>query len=298
MKAMILAAGYGTRLRPLTYFLPKPVIPVCGKPMIAYAVENLIRAGVREIVVNLHYLPDAIESFLVDAFPDVTFHFSLEHEILGTGGGVKRVRHVFEHDEAFFLVNGDTIQNPRYDELLRALHDHEAIAALTLRHAPRDDKFTAVWHDRGLVTGFGKGTGEPLMFAGSHAISSRIFELFPDEDEFSIIGVYEKARIAAVVDDGTWFDIGTPQRYLAASRALCGDVAVGANSVVEGEVSGSAIWENCRIAPGVRLENCIVADGVELDAGTFANSIICLDDPLIPRDAPYRREEGLVIAAF
>jgi NDP-sugar pyrophosphorylase family protein len=285
MKAMILAAGYGTRLRPLTYFLPKPVIPVCGKPMIEYAVENLVRAGVDEIVVNLHHLPDAIESFLVDAFPDVTFHFSLEHEILGTGGGVKRVRHVFERDEAFFLVNGDTIQNPRYDDLLRALHEHDAVAALTLRHAPPDDEFTAVWFENGLVTGFGNGTGEPLMFAGSHAISSRIFDLFPGEQEFSIIGTYAKSRVAAVVDDGTWFDIGTPHRYLAASRSLCGE-------------TDNVIWDGCSIAEGVQLTNCIVASGVELQRGAYENSIICRDHPLIPRDAPYRREDGLVIAAF
>jgi mannose-1-phosphate guanylyltransferase len=285
MKAMILAAGYGTRLRPLTYFLPKPVIPVCGKPMIAYAVENLVRAGVDEIVVNLHHLPEAIEAFLVNAFPDVTFHFSLEREILGTGGGVKRVREVFEGEEAFFLVNGDTIQNPRYDELLRALREHDAVAALTLRHAPPDDKFTAVWFENGLVTGFGKGTGEPLMFAGSHAISSRIFDLFPDEQEFSIIDTYMKSRVAAVVDDGTWFDIGTPQRYLAASRALCGETP-------------NVIWEGCSIADAVQLTSCIVASGVALTHGAFANSIICRDHPLIPRDAPYRREDGLVIAAF
>jgi mannose-1-phosphate guanylyltransferase len=309
MKAMILAAGYGTRLRPITYLLPKPVMPVCGKPLIAYAVENLMHAGIDEIIVNLHYLPDAIESFLVDTYDDVNFHFSLEHQILGTGGGVRRVRHLLEKDEEFLLVNGDTLQSPDLETLVRTRRERNALAALSLRHAPANDKFTAVWLDDGRIqgfgTGFGTGRGEPLMFGGSHAISTRVFDAMPDRDEFSIVDdVYApmlaEETIAGVVDDNArWFDIGTPQRYLAASRTLCGGNAIGARSVVEGTLVNSVVWDDCRIAAGVELTNCVVAHDVAITRPMrLRNTIVCRDETSIPPSSAYRREDGLLFASF
>jgi NDP-sugar pyrophosphorylase family protein len=302
---MILAAGYGTRLRPITYFLPKPVMPVCGKPLIAYAVENLMNAGIDEIIVNLHHLPDAIESFLADTYEDVIFHFSLEHELLDTGGGVKRVRHLLEGYDEFLLVNGDTLQWPDFEALVRARRERDALAALSLRHAPANDKFTAVWLSEGRINGFGNGHGEPLMFAGAHAISSRIFDVLPDRDVFSIVDhVYApllaNETVAGVVDDNArWFDIGTPQRYLAANRALCGDRVVGARSVVEGTLHDSVVWDDCHIASGVELTNCIVAHDVAITRPMqLENTIVCRDETSIPPTSAYRREEGLLFASF
>jgi mannose-1-phosphate guanylyltransferase len=305
MKAMILAAGYGTRLRPLTYLLPKPVMPVCNKPLIAYAVDNLLHAGIDEIIVNLHHLPDAIQSYLADTYEDVTFHFSLEHEILGTGGGVRHVRHLLETDDEFLLVNGDTLQWPDFEAIVRARREHDALAALSLRHAPANDRFTAVWLDQGRITGFGEGHGEPLMFAGTHAISSRVFRHMPDGEEFSIVDhVYARMldteTIAGIVDDNArWFDIGTPQRYLAASRALCGERVIGERSVVEGTLVNSVVWDDCRIAAGVELTNCIVAHDVEITRPMqLQNAIVCRDDSSIPPSSAYRREHGVLFAPF
>ncbi|HEU4521846.1 MAG TPA: nucleotidyltransferase family protein, partial [Thermoanaerobaculia bacterium] len=216
MKAMILAAGYGTRLRPLTYAKPKPMVPICNRPLIGYAVERFISMGAEEIVVNLHHLPDIIERYLTDEYGKACkFHFSYEAEILGTGGGVRKVRPVLEKEEDFFLVNGDTIQFPPYEKLRELRREMNAIAALTLRHPPRGDRFTSVWFDDGKITGFGKGAGEPLMFSGSHLISSRIFRYLPEKDFSGIVDeVYmplindQREVVAGVVDDGPWFDIG------------------------------------------------------------------------------------------
>lgn len=305
MKAMILAAGFGTRLRPLTCTMPKPVIPVCNKPMIQYAVDHLLGFGISEIIVNVHYLPAMIENFLRDHYAGVTFHFSREDEILGTGGGVARVRKLLEGEEEFLLVNGDTIQFPRFDALLRARREHDALAALALRHAPPDDRFTAVWFEDGSITGFGSGRGEPLMFAGTHAISTRIFDRMPQQEVFSIVeDVYQpvigKERIAAVVDDDPrWFDVGTPGRYLAATRALCGDSAVGARSRVDGIISASAVWDDCRIGADVRIDGSIIASGVELHGPrTIRNTIVCRDDAAIGEHPGWVRENGLVFAPF
>ena len=107
---MLLAAGFGTRLRPLTCLLPKPMLPLCNKPLIGWIVEHAIAAGVNDFIVNTHHLPRAIEDYLPAAFANASFIFSLENdEILGTGGALRRVRPLLESDDDFFLANGDTI---------------------------------------------------------------------------------------------------------------------------------------------------------------------------------------------
>src|SRR3954454_20723093 len=180
MKAMVLAAGYGTRLRPVTYTLPKPMVPLCGQPLIAWAIESLLAFGIRDFLVNLHHLPEPIERFLPARFPDARFEFSHEPEILGTGGAMRKGRALLEREDEFLLVNGDTVQFPPYDSLLAARKG--ALAALTLRHPPQGDRFTPVYFDHGRITGFGKGTGQVLMFSGTHLVSNRLFDYLPDKD--------------------------------------------------------------------------------------------------------------------
>lgn len=336
MKGIILAAGYGTRLRPLTYTLPKPLVPLCNRALIGWAVESYLAAGVNDIIVNLHHLPAPLEEYLRAEFGNrARFSFSFEEEILGTGGAIRRVRPLLENERDFFLVNGDTVQFPRLQDLADARLKTDSLATLTLRHPPEGDHFTAVWREGAFVTGFGDGRGEALMFAGSHCISTRVFDALPDRDFSGIVGdVYVPAlrdateTLAAIVDDGLWFDIGTPQRYLAASRAFLdatvngkvapaegsrvrGDSvvhetakvaeslvrsAVGAGSVVEGEATDCVIWDHCRIAANTRLESCVVAHGVEIaGALELRNALICRDDAAIPMDAAYERRDGFVI---
>lgn len=323
MKSMILAAGFGTRFRPVTYTLPKPMVPLLNKPLIAWAVDALLGAGVGEIIVNLHHLPEPLERFLTLEYSGrAKFHFSFEEEILGTGGGVRRVRRLLENEEDFFLVNGDTIQFPPWDELREARRSRDSIAAITLRHPPANDRFTPVYFENGHVTGFGQGTGEPLMFSGSHVISSRIFRHLPDKEFSGIVDeVYQPQldakteTLAGVVDDGLWFDIGKPSRYLSAMLGLlAADVAkpaaiaadahihgsverstVGARSIVDGELCDTAVWDDCNIGERVRLERCIVAHGVTL-RGPFEakDALICAENPAIPPE--YERRNGVVVA--
>ncbi|HVR37567.1 MAG TPA: sugar phosphate nucleotidyltransferase [Thermoanaerobaculia bacterium] len=302
MKAMLLAAGLGTRLRPITNTLPKPLVPVCNRPLIEWAVDALVDAGVHDIVVNLHHLPEAITNLLAKR-TDAHFEFSHEPKILGTGGGVRNVRNLLENEDEFFLVNGDTIQFPPFAALRDARRD--AIAALVLRHAPANDNFTPVYLANGRVTGFGSGTGEPLMFSGAHLISSRIFQ-YLNEKTFRIIATYESllGEITGVVDDGLWFDIGTPQRYREASRALLdaivrGELAtprdshiegdslvhdsadirgviahsvIGAHTTVRGDVRDSSVWDDCTIDGTV--ERCIVSHGVMIRSAVTDDVIV------------------------
>ena len=333
MRAMILAAGYGTRMRPVTYSLPKPLVPVCNKPLIAWAIDGLVRAGIRELIVNLHHLPEPLESWLLANYGgDAGFHFSFEAEILGTGGGVKRVQPLLENDEDFFVVNGDTIQFPDYAALQQARGD--ALAALLLRHPPQGDRFTPVWSDGGRITGFGKGHGEALMFSGAQCISARVFRHLPEGFSGIVDDVYkprmESERLAALVDDNPlWFDTGTPRRLMGATQHLLdatlrGELApakgsridgdcmaaesargravrstIGERSVIEGDVRDSAVWDDCRIGRGVELDRCVVAHGVELTSrGRYRDVLICRADAEIPADAGYLRQDGVVVAAI
>ncbi|HXI14372.1 MAG TPA: sugar phosphate nucleotidyltransferase [Thermoanaerobaculia bacterium] len=319
MKGMVLAAGFGTRFRPVTYEIPKPMVPLCNRPLIAYAIEPLLSAGCRQIVVNLHHLPATLERYLLERYEGrCDFEFSFEPEILGTGGGIRKVREFLRQGDDFLLVNGDTVQFPDFEVLRRARRSIDALAALTLRHPPEGDRFTKVFFDEGRITGFGSGSGETLMFSGSHCISSKVFEYLPDRDFSGITeDVYipvlrdGTASIAGIVNDGLWFDIGTPLRYMSASRELLAMMAAGqlapphdssvisrsaslvsSRSQVEGTIdrsvvgensrigsasvlSGSAIWDHSTVMSAT-LEDSIVAGGVDLPRGTKAkNAMIC-----------------------
>ncbi|MEO8218457.1 MAG: NDP-sugar synthase [Acidobacteriota bacterium] len=228
MKGMILAAGFGTRFRPATYEVPKPMVPLCNQPLIDYAAEAMLGSGMSDLIVNLHHLPDMIRGHMERRYGKrCTLHFSLEETILGTGGGIRRVRSLLESDADFFLANADTIQFPPFEKLADVRRSHDALAALLLRQPPRTDRFTKVYFENERVTGFGEGQGQTLMFAGAHNVSRRIFERLPDA-EFSGVteDVYLPAvrqqsdTLAAVLYDGPWFDIGTPSRYLAASSSI------------------------------------------------------------------------------
>src|SRR5436305_11026196 len=111
MKAMILAAGFGTRFQPVTFVLPKPLIPICNKPLMAWAIDSFLGQGIHDFIVNLHHLPQPIRDYLPRAYPHARFELSFEQEILGTGGAVCRVRPMLDGEEEFFLANGDTIQS-------------------------------------------------------------------------------------------------------------------------------------------------------------------------------------------
>jgi mannose-1-phosphate guanylyltransferase len=325
MKAMILAAGFGTRLKPITFTIPKLLVPVCNRPLVGWAVETFLRAGIRDLIVNLHHFPEAIEQYLLARYAgEAEFHFSFESEILGTGGGIKRVRPLLEREEDFVVVNGDTIQFPDYHALQRARRERDALAALLLRHPPAGDRFTPVWADNGAITGFGGGEapppvhGEALMFSGAHCMSARVFGYLPERDFSGIVeDVYQPQlrdggeRLAAVVDDNPlWFDTGTPRRFIGAATRLLeatlrGEVELARGSRIDGDsiVAESArghavrstIGERSTIEGDVRdsvlWDDCRVARGVELDRCIVAHGVELASrgryrDVLICKDDP------------
>jgi len=299
MKGMILAAGFGTRFRPVTFEIPKPMVPLCNRPLIGYAIEPLLDAGVREVIVNLHHLPDTLEAFLKAEYGErCEFEFSFEPEILGTGGGIRKVRQSLKGEQDFFLVNGDTVQFPSFEALRDARRGLDALAALTLRHPPAGDRFTKVFFDGTRITGFGSGSGEALMFSGSHCISNRIFDYLPDRDYSGITeDVYlpvlrdASESIAGVVSDGIWFDIGTPLRYQSASSEILSlmvtggvalpmgsrivtDSLIAAHSIAEGQCERSILGFRSSVGAGSTLHNSILWNDVKAPKAFLTDSIV------------------------
>lgn len=328
MKGMVLAAGLGTRFRPVTDSLPKPLVPLCNRPLAGWAVESLLDAGASEIVVNLHHHPEQLRSWLDARYSArCVIRYSHEPVILGTGGGLRNARAFFEREELFLLVNGDSVQFPPWSALVAAPRERGAIAAMLLRHPPADDHFTRVWFDGARVTAIGpEGKGEPLMFSGVHALTPEVFDRLPDrpfsgmtEDFYLPVLARGDREIAGVVDDGLWFDVGSPKRYLQASRELTaaiarGDVAmpegshvgagesvvadgatirgeaegsvVGPGAVVEAGavLSDSALWDDVIVGRGARVESSIVGSGARVPAGARIANALVWKGAIVPVD--------------
>jgi NDP-sugar pyrophosphorylase family protein len=300
MKAMILAAGLGTRLWPLTEGRSKPAIPFLNRPLISYSVDYVRAAGIRDIIINLHHQPESITEALGDGSAlGVNIEYSFEEEILGTSGALDRVRDALG-DDHFVVINGKIVTDI---DLNAAIIDHrnrDAIATLALRKNTARERFSIVETDeRGLIEKFAGfpdplSSGEPpLMFTGIQVLSPHIFEYIPQgRFSHSTIDVYPQAiarreRVIAHVAQGSWYEMSTLERYLDASilfmRKQGLSNVVGPGSLIEpgAEVEDSVLWEGVRVEGGARINRSVLAAGVRISAGTqIENAVVTRLDSL------------------
>ena len=277
---MILAAGYGERLWPLTADRTKPALPVLGKPLVGYVAEYLAGYGVTEAIVNLHHRPDSVRGSLGDGN---RFGLRLEyiHEpvILGTSGALDNAREFFDGG-TFVLVNGKIITDIDLNAALETHHRTRALATLVLKRNDARERFSVVETRDGLVTRFGgmpvAADVAPLMFTGIQILEPRIFDYIP-RGVFShtTTDVFPQAiargeRIAAHVGEGTWHELSTLRRYLDISLALLKaegrTIYAGTESSIDpgAEVQDSIIWTDVVVESGATVTRAIVADGVQV----------------------------------
>src|SRR5829696_9259119 len=160
MRAIVLSAGYGTRLWPLTEDRTKPAIPILGKPLVGYVAEYLAGYGIDEIVVNLHHRPESVRRALGDGSKfGVKLHYVEEPVILGTSGALDNTREFFQ-DDTFLSINGKIITDIDLHAALETHRKTKAIATLVLLENKRRERFSVVEVDDGRITGFG-GMPEP-----------------------------------------------------------------------------------------------------------------------------------------
>jgi len=232
MKAMILAAGLGARLRPLTDNLPKPLLPINGRPLIRYTLLLLKKYGIKEVVINLHHHGDKIKEALKNEV-GLKINYSFEPEILGTGGGLKKASS-FLSDGPFFVINGDILVDINLDSLLGFHQSKKAEITMVLRKDPNVDSWGAV--EVNLEGRIRKIVGQPAhgesglckrMFTGVHVMSPNVFQYIPDKGFFNIMDAYremirEDYFIMGYETENYWIDIGTPERYQKAQQDLAG----------------------------------------------------------------------------
>lgn len=227
--AFLLAAGFGTRLQPLTHHLPKPLVPVCGQPLANYTLALLRSHGLNSAVVNAHHLPDKIAEWAENQ--DFELHLRVESpDILGTGGGLKNAAHLL--DSHFVVVNGDILCDVDLSALLestRSMGEGPA-AAMALRQQKDTEQFGIVASDSGgcVVDLVGLAKSDPIgavdrscHFTGIHALNQATLKKIPDGEACIVRTAYSEMvpdrQIAATRHTGLWVDLGTPSRYLAAN---------------------------------------------------------------------------------
>jgi mannose-1-phosphate guanylyltransferase len=242
MKAMILAAGLGTRLRPLTNDRPKALVEVGGRTLLEIALDRLRGFGIREVIVNVHHFADALVSYLKSNQNfGIRVEVSREEVLLDTGGGLQKASWFFlegsiASEEPFILHNVDVISTIDLARMLRFHSEHGAMATLAVQD--RQTSRYLLFNENGKLCGRRGGRGgksemvvpssnpTPLGFSGIHVISPRIFSLMSEQGAFSIVDCYlrlaaqgEKIR-AFRADEYYWRDLGRPEHIVQAEKDL------------------------------------------------------------------------------
>jgi len=221
MKAMVLAAGQGSRLAPLTDHTPKPLLPVAGKPLILQTVERLKAAGISQIVINTHHLGGQIEAALGNgAEMGVSIQYSQEPELLETGGGIKKALPILK-DEIFVLCNGDIYSDFDLQTLPTSLTAGDLAHLVLVPKPPSREHGDFVCREGRVV-----GRGSDYVYAGVATIHADLFQFAP-AGAFSLrdllFDAVAKQRVGAQIHSGQWIDIGTPEDYRRANASITTD---------------------------------------------------------------------------
>ena len=305
MKAMVLAAGFGTRLQPLTHVLPKPMFPVLGRPLLSHTFDILESANITDVAVNVHHLPDfIINYFEKKKMHDLNLHFSREEKILGTAGGIKKMEGFLEGGP-FILINSDIITDIKLDKVIDFHKKNNSKLTLVVRQdiSPEQYDSIEICKDGRIVHFVGAssmnipGNTTRVMFTGIQIIEPEIFKRIPEgqfcgttESIFPQM-IKDEVPVYGYLHNGYWKDMGNRENYLQVnSDAL--DERVSLKGVSPNELNNpliippvlvdrncqvaensqigpyTVIGPNCNIKSGAIIENSILWEGVTIGAGS------------------------------
>lgn len=289
MKGMILAAGLGTRLRPLSYELPKPIVPILGRPLCSYNMEFLFRAGVKSFVLNLHRQPKMIQQRVAGwAGRRIRVEYTVEPEILGTGGGIRNAGN-FLKKGTFVTANSDTIVRFPFADALSFHRERQALATLVLFPDP-EKRYTPVWTDReGRITGFGGEAGDGIrsgFYTGFQIVEPEALRRIPGGKPSCIIRetyaplVRDGGPIFGFLSSGHFQEFGSPSDYLGGTLAILSERSVEESlpSAPEGTVVTPPVYigPGAKIGAGARIgPDAVIEEGAVVGEGaTVTRSIL------------------------
>lgn len=298
LRALVLAAGLGTRLRPLTDRVPKPLLPVVGVPILGHTLAQLAALGCEAVAVNLHYLGDQIRQRFGGSFAGLPLTWSEEPGLLGTLGALHPLKEFFAPADLVLLVNGDSLCKWPLKKLLRhhLAGNAKATLLLTARAAP-EEFGGGVGIDRsGRILSFRPGDPEQgevvrrLVFAGAHVFAPDLLGPLGPGPSDIVRDLYrpllaEGTRLGSVVTSRRWHDLGTPQRFLEAAldwaRAswperlwrrswVAPDASLGAGA----KVRGAVIESGARVGEGAVVERSVLLPGSRVGRGSHVRETI------------------------
>jgi mannose-1-phosphate guanylyltransferase len=292
MQAILLAAGYGTRLRPYSDLRPKPLFPVLNQPLLHRLIEQVLACDCRPVLVNCHHLGQQIEAALAP-WPEVLIQN--EPEILGTGGSLRKALDRLDNDPVL-VMNGDLYHAI---DLEQVYHRHllsKNDVTLALHDYPR---FNNVGVEGDRVRNFGTRSGEQLAFTGIQVVDPEVIERIPVNRFHHIIDLYRELAMEGRIgycrmDGASWRDIGTPADYLGLHQELLAgqpdwiidpSARIGADVVLEG---WGCIGSGAVIGDGARLCRSVVWDGAEVArASVFSDAIVTGHAAIDRRSTPF-----------
>lgn len=319
MKAMILAAGVGSRLDPLTRNIPKPMVPIVNKPVMEHIVEKLASCGFNDIMVNVHYLGEQIQEYFGDGSKwGVKIQYSVEDQLWGDAGSVKRCEDFFD-EGTFMVVGGDDLADLDLKRILRFHQDKKALATISLSLVDDPSEYgIALLNDRGRITRFLEKPKGEVIFSNSantgvYVFDRHILELIPKGKPYGFghhlfpMLLEQKTRFYGYLTSSYWKDVGSLRQYQDAhSDALSGRVGIklphpevrkyvwmGANVEIDpsAEIGYPVlIGNNCRIEKGARLleysilgDNCVLEEGAVVKQSILWNGATVMRNTILER---------------
>jgi mannose-1-phosphate guanylyltransferase len=295
-KAFLLGAGLGTRLKPLTDRVPKPLTPFFHQPLISHTWQACKLVGISEFAINTHHLPNVWFDKIFGLGDLGEKNITLFHEdiLLETGGGLRNIRQ-WMGDENVLVHNGDIFSSIDLTKLIQA-HKLSGLPVTLALRSTGEAKHIAINEPRDRVIDIRNRLGQSdgtHLFTGIYCVNQEIFSYLPDEKITSIIPAFLALAIegklgAIVLDDGVWFDLGDRNSYLKAqlelyvaplihpksliaNGVLVENSAIGFGAVIESGaiIKNSIVWANSRVASNARLDRCIVYSGNQIEGDHF-----------------------------
>lgn len=288
MRALILSAGLGNRLKPMTDFIPKPLLPIVDRPVIDINISRLLEFGIENIGFNLFYKPNMIKKLLEKIMDNA--YIVTEDKLKGTGGALLNFQEFLKGD--FIIHNCDIITNIDLKEAIEFHKHHRPFATMVLTKKSGTN-FVEINGDFHIKRFSENESKDFYTFTGCAILSGKIFSYLPNKETFSMIEVYQKLidhnePILGIPIQGTWYDIGTHKRYWQVHHDILNkkvkfkEVKINSQQYVHPtsnvqtkNLSGFiSIGENCFISDNVTLNNTVVFNNSRILEGNFNNCLL------------------------